>query len=56
MQEEESMVYWYKIHTPLILDSLYRYLVKLTLSVHLNNNKSRDLVLNILSIVVLNTN
>jgi adenylate cyclase len=23
MQEEESMVYWYKIHTPLILDSLW---------------------------------
>jgi adenylate cyclase len=22
MQEEESMVYWYKIHTPLILDNL----------------------------------
>jgi ferritin-like metal-binding protein YciE len=23
MQEEESMVYWYKIHTPLILDNLW---------------------------------
>jgi adenylate cyclase len=43
MQEEESMVYWYKIHTPLILDNLWPKMI------HTSIRRGQNFLLNHIS-------
>ena len=43
MQEEESMVYWYKIHTPLILDNLWPKMI------HTSVRRGQNFLLNHIS-------